>query len=252
MKAVLFDFHNTLATCDSWLDLEINTLPALVLDALWVDGILDGNVPSDRDKALSAFRTLRKQARESGVEVSAVEGTRRVLVELGYHVPEPALESAVAGLEKACLTDLRPVEGVLEILQRLRDVGYTMGVVSSAGWPPFVEMALEMEGMRPFFSAVLTSAGEGIYKSDPEIFRRACGRLGVAPGETVHVGDHARYDVVTARAAGLHTVWFNAHAHRTAHLHNVDWDELEREGSQADAVIDSLYDLPAAVVAAFE
>jgi HAD superfamily hydrolase (TIGR01509 family) len=163
---------------------------------------------------------------------------------MGFQAPERAIEEAVAELEEQCLPAVEPVEGALSTLQRLRDSGYLMAVVSSAGWPPFVEMALEAEGMRPFFSAVITSAGEGIYKSDPEIFRRACARLGVAPSEAVHVGDHARYDVRTARAAGLRTVWFNAHARRTALLHNADWDDLERQGALADAVVTNLDELP--------
>ena len=66
--------------------------------------------------------------------------------------------------------------------------------------------------MRPFFTEVTTSAGEGIYKSDPVIFLRAVSRLDFEPDEAVHVGDHARFDVQTARSAGLHTVWFAAHA----------------------------------------
>ena len=250
MKAVLFDFHNTLVTCDTWLDLEINTLPSLALDLLRAHGDLGNVPPHDSTEAKERFRALRQAARDSGVEVSAVDGVRRVLAEMGYKPSKSAVEEAVAELEEHCLLAVEPVAGAVRALERLRDSGYTLGVVSSAGWPPFVEMALEAEGLRPFFSVVITSAGEGVYKSDPEIFRRACARLGVEPGETWHVGDHARYDVQTARAAGLRAVWFNAHARRTALLHNADWAELERQGSQAEAVISRLSQLPGAILAA--
>jgi FMN phosphatase YigB (HAD superfamily) len=98
--------------------------------------------------------------------------------------------------------------------------------------------------MRPYFDHVLTSAGEGIYKSDPEIFRRACARLDAAPSETVHIGDHARYDVQTARSAGLRTIWFAANAHHTAQLHNHDWAELQRQGNEADAIVHNHPEIP--------
>ncbi len=247
MKVVLFDFHNTLVTCDDWLDLEINTLPSLALDLLRANGDLGHTPQHDGAEARQRFKVVRQRARESGVEVSAVEGVHLVLADMGYRPTFEAIEEAVAVLEKHCLLQVEAIEGALVALQQLRDDGYTLGVVSSAGWPPFVEMALEQEGMRSFFSAVITSAGEGIYKSDPQIFRGACDRLGSKPEETVHVGDHAKYDVQTARKAGLHTVWFNAHARRTALLHNADWEELERQGNEADVVIERMSQVAGAI-----
>jgi FMN phosphatase YigB (HAD superfamily) len=119
--------------------------------------------------------------------------------------------------------------------------------VSSAGYPPFVELALEKLGLRSCFNEVITSAGEGLYKSGPAIFLRACQRLGIRPEEAVHIGDHARYDVRAAQDAGLFAVWIPVHARRTAEFHGRDWQDLERVGSQADAVISSLSELPSVV-----
>lgn len=244
MKAILFDFHNTLVTCDTWLDLEINTLPSLTLDILRANGDL-GRVPMHNGaEARELFQALRERARESGVEVSAVDGVRQVLKQMGFKDSRSAIEEAVAELEEHCLNFVEPVKGALSTLKKLYKAGYKMAIVSSAGWPPFVETALEQEEMLPYFSHILTSAGEGIYKSDPEIFRRACARLNSLPHETVHIGDHARYDVQTARAAGLRTIWFAAHARRTAILHNRDWEELEQQGQDADAIVHDLADVP--------
>jgi putative hydrolase of the HAD superfamily len=55
------------------------------------------------------------------------------------------------------------------------------------------------------FDAVLASAAEGVAKPDPELFRRALRRLGVATG-AVHVGDRWREDVEGAGAAGVRAV----------------------------------------------
>ncbi len=239
-RVVLFDFHNTLATCDGWLELEIRTLPAMVLRWLFEHGYIPPPGPSSEqiESANRLFQELRQGVRDSGLELSAVEGAGRVLSRLGVHPPAPAIADAVQELEYACLPEVEMMPGADVALQRLRDAGYRLGVVSSAGYPPFVELALEKIGLRPFFSEVITSAGEGLYKSNPELFRRAVRKLGATPDEAVHVGDHAIYDVVAARAAGLAVIWFAApHARRTAHLHGVSWEQAAAHGAGADAVV---------------
>ncbi|MEO8287730.1 MAG: HAD family hydrolase [Chloroflexota bacterium] len=249
IKVVLFDFHNTLATCDSWLELEIKTLPGLALARLRSEGYLDGQPEHSPEEATKLFRELRADVRKSGVELSAFEGTKRVLAQMDYHVPDEALLAVVAELEYDCLLDLEIMPGAHECLRSLSERGYRLGVVSSAGFPPFVESALETLGLRTYFNEVLTSAGEGIYKSDPEIFRRAVERLDAVPSEAVHIGDHAIYDVQAAHAAGLSAIWFSAQAERTARLHNANWDDLQKAGSEAEAVVTSLEEVPGAVEA---
>jgi len=243
-KAVLFDFHNTLAICDAWLELEIKTLPSLSIEQLVLRGALPGTALTRLADAVDRFKALRQVVRVSGIELSAVEGTRRVLVGMGYSLPIEEIDSVVAELEKALLPQVEMVEGADLSLGRLRDAGFRLGVVSSAGYPQFVEMALEKLGLRTFFSVVVTSAGEGIYKSDPEIFRRAVRYLDVEAQEAVHVGDHPVYDVQTAKRAGLSAIWFSTHSERTAHMHSTPWEETVRAGEDADAVITDLRDLP--------
>ncbi len=196
------------------------------------------------EEAVDRFKALRQEVRVSGIELSASDGTRRVLEDMGYNLSGVEIDSVVAELEEALLSQVEMVEGADVTLGRLRDAGYRMGVVSSAGYPEFVEMALGMLGLRTFFSVVVTSAGEGIYKSDPEISCRAVRYLDVEPHEAVHVGDHPIYDVQTAKAAGLSAIWFSTHSTRTAHMHSAPWEETVRAGEGADAVTMDLRDLP--------
>ena len=246
-KVVLFDFHNTLATCDGWLELEIKTLPGLVLQRLAEKGLVADHDSAATEKATRLFKELRQRVRESGREISAAEGAITVLREMGHDVPEAEIEEAVAELEHECLPEVKMIEGADHALAQLRDAGYRLGVVSSAGFPPFVEMALEELGLRPFFSEVITSAGERIYKSDPEIYRRALGYLGATPKEAVHVGDHPAFDVETAKAAGLSTVWFVAQSRRTAELRGEPWYDPSAAQSGADAIVKSMSELFVAI-----
>jgi HAD superfamily hydrolase (TIGR01549 family) len=248
-RVILFDFHNTLVTCDSWLELEIRTLPGLALARLRRDGDLEGEPSPSPEEVGHLFRELRAQVRHSGVELSALDGTKQVLARMGYHPPDETIAAVVETLEYDCLQDLEIIPGAHECLRVLSERGYRLGVVSSAGFPPFVERALETLGLRTYFSEVVTSAGEGVYKSDPEIFRRAVSRLDALPSEAVHIGDHALYDVGAAHNAGLSTIWFAAQAERTARLHGADWSELEKAGLRADAVVTSLLQVPDVITA---
>jgi putative hydrolase of the HAD superfamily len=96
---------------------------------------------------------------------------------------------------------VRAEPGTLRMLDGLRDAGLRLGVVSNADGR--VADYLEAAGLGDCFDLILDSTIEGIEKPDPRIFERACERLGVAPAETIYVGDTYEVDILGARAAGI-------------------------------------------------
>ncbi len=239
-QAVLFDFHNTLATCDAWLELEIHTLAKNTLIELAIRGWIEDVTEERGTEAVQRFRRLRAAVRRDGVEISAVDGTQRVLKEMGYDSNMLPVGEVVESLEYALLPSVAMVPGADDLLVALHERGCKLAVVSSAGLPAFVERALEQMGLHRYFSTVVTSAGEGIYKSNPEIFRVAASKLGVSPGQAVHIGDHPVYDVQGAKRAGLSAIWFNAYTHRTSAAHGTPHDKAVAQGGEADAIITDL------------
>src|SRR5689334_2954204 len=119
-RVVLFDFHNTLVTCDAWLELEIRTLPGLVIRDLARRGLIQSR-PGMEDEAVERFKLLRQEVRESGVELSALDGTSLVLYDMGIEAPKAEVERAVREQEESCLGDLEVVSGAEEALEKLRD-----------------------------------------------------------------------------------------------------------------------------------
>ncbi|GAA4854829.1 HAD-IA family hydrolase [Luteimonas vadosa] len=64
-------------------------------------------------------------------------------------------------------------------------------------------------GIAGHFRFTLCSREHGSGKPDASIFLAACQRLGHAPGDVLHVGDHDEIDVLGAARAGLRSCWLN-------------------------------------------
>ena len=82
-------------------------------------------------------------------------------------------------------------------------------------------------GLDEWFQFSVTAANAGVMKPDPRIFEHALGFAGVAPAQTLHVGDDPVTDIQGAKAAGMYTVWVNAVG--------LAWDSVN--GDPPDAVI---------------
>lgn len=64
-------------------------------------------------------------------------------------------------------------------------------------------------GLDRHFRFTLGAREHGAAKPEASIFLAACRRLGCAPGEVLHVGDHVDMDVLGAARAGLRSCWIN-------------------------------------------
>jgi putative hydrolase of the HAD superfamily len=114
---------------------------------------------------------------------------------------------ATAGVERMLevLADaivLRPFADVPPALRLLDERGLALAVVSNGDCS--LGESLEAAGLR--FEVVVDSATSGSVKPDPAIFHHALGRLGVAAGRALHVGDDPANDLGGARAAGIDAV----------------------------------------------
>jgi len=94
---------------------------------------------------------------------------------------------------------------------------------------------LDRIGLRAHFAHHLNAREAGVAKPDPRIFRAAAARLGVAPGQILHVGDDPALDVAGARDAGLRTAWINRTGEPwPAHLGRAPDLDLRHLGELAD------------------
>lgn len=125
------------------------------------------------------------------------EGLRRALVASGE---DPALATIAFDVFLTARQDVRFYDDVLPMLrqwsERFRLVAISNGNAD-----------VDRVGLGSYFHASISAHRIGIAKPDPRIFLAACDAVGVAPSQTLHVGDDLELDVVGARNAGLHAAW---------------------------------------------
>jgi putative hydrolase of the HAD superfamily len=95
----------------------------------------------------------------------------------------------------------RAYDDVLPAIMRLKERGHLIGIISN--WDGRLSTLLEGLGIAEMLDTIVSSAEVGLHKPDPRIFELACERVGVAPHEAVHVGDHHYADVLGASAVGM-------------------------------------------------
>ena len=225
-EAVTFDFHNTIATCDQWFQLEIRELmPAFLTWYATLHGSDSNRICAK--ESVTVYRRLRTEIMEHGIEMDAVTCVDAVTRELGFSLPADTIESGVETVMRATLAEATAVPGVVEGVRKLRSQGVRLGVVSSAAYHPFLEWTLDKFGILDDFDTIVTSASCGYYKSRTEIYSIALEHLDSTADRAVHVGDSHRFDVETASRLGIRTVWYN---HENSTYPDV----------QADAVVTTL------------
>jgi putative hydrolase of the HAD superfamily len=193
LRAVLFDAGNTLVFLDyARLANEVGSALGLPLTSERLAGEV-----SAASRAMELARGSDQQRAAAYLEALFLLGG----------VPQERLDEV-----RTCLHRMHRerhlwssvAERSAQSLQKLRDAGLKLGVVSNSDGR--VEQALEAAGLLSYFDVVIDSALVGVEKPDPRIFHAALDALGVSPGEALYVGDLYEVDVVGARAAGMEAV----------------------------------------------
>lgn len=160
------------------------------------------------------------------------------LLELSGVPPEPA-HAALPALKRAHMDFnfwRRVPAGLIAGLERARAAGLRLGVVSNSEGR--LREVLDRVGLSPHLELMLDSQLEGVHKPNPEIFRRALARMGVAAEAALYAGDIPEVDVLGARGAGMAGVLIDAGGHYAGH----EWPRM----ASVQALIDALLALPIA------
>jgi putative hydrolase of the HAD superfamily len=208
IDTVTFDLWNTLIAHDEFYDGRIQ-------EARY-EGIArvlhDAGQDVSRKDIMGAYAGSDKYLNERWAmerDMDTGEQVEVLLRCLGI-APEPGLVEAVADPYANAVLHVEPflVDGTLEALDRIRDSGLRLALISNTGRTPGVAMrkVIGKMGLLDYFEVATFSNEAGYLKPHPRIFELTLDRLGAKPGQTVHVGDHDVLDVQGAKASGMKSV----------------------------------------------
>lgn len=218
IRGVIFDLGSTLIYSEHDHDWNA-VLPRMRADLLVhlraAGYALDG--PTFLDRFSARVHEFNAQRQTDWVEVTTAWILKATLEELGAPPPTPqTLDEALRAYYAYSESFWRPTPGVHETLQRLGRDGLRLAIVSNAGDEGNVQRLIDHARLRPYFDPIIISAAVGIRKPNPKIFERVLQAWGMRPEACVMVGDTLGADILGAQLAGLHHVWFTAHADHPA------------------------------------
>lgn len=219
MKAVIFDFDGTIADTIPAIREGIN----LVMDEL--------GFARHTDAEVLTF-----------VNHGSRELLRRALPEQ-YRKDEAMVTHALALYDKHYLTVCyhtdRTYPGVRELVGRLHEKGYAVGILSNKQAPVLEKLAASLlkEGSVDAVQGVFPGAP---VKPDPFLSNRILNRLGVAPADCIFVGD-SDVDFATAKNAGMTHVAVTWGFASEEHLKSVGATRFAHTAEELERIINNIF-----------
>ena len=200
IKAVYFDWFNTLATYDPPRE-------QLYSDALKEQGfnisfrqVYRGLLEGDRQYLyMVAHGQVKNKSAQEREEVltlypEAICKTARVSAPHDVHL------KVIQQVLKLFTGRIVLYQDVLPVFEELKKRNYILGIITNANDSVF--QSVDESGLRPYLQAVITSEEAGAEKPDTAIFQEAYDQAGLRPEEMVYVGDTYKSDVLGAEQAG--------------------------------------------------
>ena len=203
IKAVFFDFYNTLARF--WPPVEEIQVTACreIGLSLTREGVLKGyHVADDYFNKENARVSLSGRSEEEREEFFA-RYEQMVLLGAGMAVTLP-LARQVWRLTTLVPKEFAAFEDAAPALRALKDKGLILGVISNINRD--IGSMVEKIGLSQYLDFCVTSREVGAEKPHPSVFMAALRKAGVRPEEAVHVGDQIYSDVEGARTVGIRPV----------------------------------------------
>jgi putative hydrolase of the HAD superfamily len=157
-----------------------------------------------------------KKTWEANLDLSTEEQLKIMFELLGNErqkeIPKALMPHLVEAYVSPILDDPpNLIGGAQEILARVREKGYKVGLIGNTGTTPgrTIRVLLERLRMMTYFDVTTFSDELRLRKPDPRVFLHTLTQLKSLPESSVHVGDLIDVDVWGARNVGMVSVHFN-------------------------------------------
>jgi FMN phosphatase YigB (HAD superfamily) len=230
IKAVTFDFWNTIAT-----------VPPGAMDAARRRAIAaaceEHEVELEAERLVAALEEVGlhwERSWAAGKHLHPREGAETLVRSLGVEgAAREMVAEAFLGAGREVGLEFAP--GIRTCLEGLDARGVRLGIVCDVGFSggELLRELLAGEGLLECFSGWGFSDEVGYYKPAPQIFEAALGAVGAEPGEAIHIGDLRRTDVAGASSLGMRTVRYRG----------MNREGDRESGPEAELVIDDHLEL---------
>lgn len=201
IKGYIFDYGGTLDTGGHhwgkviWHAYERQQVP--VSETLFREAYVYGERTLGKNPIIQPDFTFRQTLEKKlQLQLEYIEDKKEEFKSENY------LQLVLADLyQHTCEETARSIEVLLKLKER-----YPMVLVSN--FYGNIQTVLREFGLDGIFSKIIESAVVGIRKPDPRIFTLGVEALGLKSEEVIVVGDSIDKDIIPARDAGCHTVWF--------------------------------------------
>jgi len=191
VRCVLFGLEDTLYDAS----LQMNTVRLNAVKAM-----VEAGLPTDVE---TAYRVLQEIVKQHGPDYT--RHFDRLLERLGLRWNPRVIAAGVVAYRETSPAYLKPFPDTIPTLLRLRDGGYTLGVVSEGRavkqWQKLIQLSVQH-----LFSTVVVSEELDLEGMSPRLFEKALGDLGARAGEAVFVGSRLETDILCANEAGVTSV----------------------------------------------
>jgi HAD superfamily hydrolase (TIGR01549 family) len=235
MKAAVFDLGHTLIDYYAdWKEPERRAI-ARTYELATLNGCEAPPEKFQKDLALILVEGRERKEREL-VEIPLYSILDEVFQRFGCDVTDELIIEGMDIFYDALQEGRVLVPGTLEMLDRVRDKGYSIGLVSDVAWglpSEYPQRDMEFFGLDAYFDDMVFSTDVGLRKPHPKMFKIALYNLGADPSESLFVGNSLQCDI-----KGAHGVGMTAVLKRSTHYQhdgtivpdaNVDdWSEIDR------------------------
>ena len=209
LRAVIFDLGGTLIDWPDY-DQDIERRWKLSYDSFKTT-LPNNNVPD----AETYVRAMREAEKGHWQMVQTVQGSstptdvvRDGFRRMGRQVRDEEVMAVLDGYGQALNGWAIVFPDAQATLQKLRQQGYHLGLLSNTWWAAAWHNAeIATHGLAPLLDAVVYTSDLPHSKPHPYVFQYVAERLNVRPDECVMVGDRMIDDISGALNVGMRAVW---------------------------------------------
>jgi putative hydrolase of the HAD superfamily len=235
MKAILFDLGHTLIDYyNDWEDPENRSIKR------FYDAVVNAGADADEEDFVRFIKGLlddgRKRKRTEMVEIPLETVLTAVLERYEMEEDDQLVVEGCDIFYSALMENRELTPGSLDMLERVKEKGYKIGLVSDVAWGLPVDYPLQdldHFGLEPYFDDMVFSTDVGLRKPHPKMFKLALYNLGAKPEESFFIGNSIRCDIQGANTVGIRSI-----LKESGHPENEDgvvprfkiksWDELDQ------------------------